>query len=182
MFRKIAAATCLLAVGSTASAQTQARPCITAAENEAVVAYVMPDLIGALENRCGRVLPADAFLGTQSGALKGKLQPQSDRAWPKARKAAQRITGTPMPVEGPLANIAKKALAPTAALSIAQGFDAERCRIADRLRGPETRLDGFPGGTCALDHTGRRLRHEPERGDQQHEAEGRSDQSRQHPE
>ncbi len=53
---------------------------------------------------------------------------------------------------------------------------------ADRLRGPETRLDGFPGGTCALDHTGRRLRHEPERGDQQHEAEGRSDQSRQHPE
>ena len=98
MFRKIAAATCLLAVGSTATAQTQARPCITAAENEAVVAYVMPDLIGALENRCARVLPADAFLGTQSGALKGKLQPQSDRAWPKARKTAQRITGTPMPV------------------------------------------------------------------------------------
>ena len=133
MFRKIAAATCLLAISSTAVAQTQARPCISAAENEAVVAYVMPDLIGAIENRCGRVLPADAFLGTGSAALQKRLQPQSDRAWPRARKAAQRITGTPMPVEGPLANIAKSALAPAAALSIAQGFDAERCRIADRL-------------------------------------------------
>ena len=133
MIRQLAPLACLLAASTTAAAQTPARPCISPAENEALVAYVMPDLIGALENRCGRVLPADAFLGTQSGALKGKLQPQSDRAWPKARKAAQRITGTPMPVEGPLANIAKKALAPTAALSIAQGFDAERCRIADRL-------------------------------------------------
>lgn len=133
MFRQIAAATCLLAISSTAAAQTQARPCITAAENEAVVAYVMPDLIGALENRCGRVLPADAFLGPRSAALQKRLKPQSDRAWPRARKAAQRITGTPMPVEGPLANIAKSALAPAAALSIAQSFDAERCRIADRL-------------------------------------------------
>ncbi len=133
MIRKLAAATCLLATCTTAAAQTPARPCISPNENEALVAYAMPDLIGALEMRCARSLPANAFLGTRSAALQRKLTPQADKAWPRARKAAQRFAGPNIPVDGPFESVAKAALAPAAAAMIAQSFDAERCRIADRL-------------------------------------------------
>lgn len=133
MIRTFAAAACLFAASTTAAAQTQQRPCISPAENEAVVAYVMPDLIAALETRCARALPGNAFLGSRSGALQQKLEPQADRAWPRARNAAQRFAGTSLPVEGRFENIAKAAIAPAAALAIARGFDSERCRIADRL-------------------------------------------------
>lgn len=126
-------ATCLLAASTAAAAQAPSRPCISPAENEAVVAYVLPDLVAALETRCGRTLPANAFLKTRSTALQKKLEPQADRAWPRARNAAQRFAGTNLPVEGRFEGVAKAALAPAAALAIAQGFDAERCRIADRL-------------------------------------------------
>ncbi|MBD59314.1 MAG: hypothetical protein CL808_04235 [Citromicrobium sp.] len=124
-------AACLLTASTTAHAET--RPCITPEENEAVVAYVMPDLIGALKTRCGPSLARGAFLTTRSAALQRKLEPQSDRAWPRARNAAQRFAGTSLPVEGRFEGVAKAALAPAAALAIAQGFDAEQCRIADRL-------------------------------------------------
>ena len=133
MIRKLAAATCLLAASTTAIAQTQSRPCITPAENEAVVAYVMPDLIGALETRCARALPADAFLGKRSAALKKKLEPASHRAWPRAKKPVQGFVGLNTPISGPFESVARSALAPAAATMIAQGFDAEQCRIADRL-------------------------------------------------
>lgn len=133
MFRTLAAVACLLGASTSAAAQAQSRTCITPAENEALVAYVMPDLIGALETRCANSLPANAFLGTRSAALQKKLEPQSDNAWPRARNAAQRFAGTSLPVDGRFEGVAKAALAPAAAAMIAQGFDAERCRIADRL-------------------------------------------------
>ena len=133
MIRKLAAATCLLAASTTAAAQTQSRPCITPAENEAVVAYIMPDLIGALETRCARALPADAFLGTRSASLKRKLEPQAQKAWPQAKKSVQRFAGLGMPIDGPFESVTKAALGPAAATLIAQGFDGEQCRIADRL-------------------------------------------------
>lgn len=137
MIRKLAThcltATCLLAANTAAVAQTPARDCISPAENEAVVAYVLPDLVAALQTRCGRSLPDNAFLKTRSTALQKKLEPQAERAWPRARTAAQRFAGTSLPVEGRFEGVAKAALAPAAALAIAQGFDGERCRIADRL-------------------------------------------------
>ncbi len=133
MLRIAGAVAATLALASSAAAQSQQRQCITPGENEAVVAYVMPELIGALETRCASALPANAFLKTRSGPLQRKLEPQADRAWPRARNAAQRFAGTSLPVEGRFENIAKSAIAPTAALAIARGFDAERCRIADRL-------------------------------------------------
>lgn len=133
MIRKLAAACCLFTASTAAAAQTNARPCITPAENEAVVAYVLPDLIAALETRCARSLPAKSFLAARSDALERKLQPQADRAWPRARDAAQRFAGSNLPVDGRFENIAKAAIAPAAALAIARGFDAERCGIADRL-------------------------------------------------
>ncbi len=133
MIRKLAAAACLLAASTTAFAQTQSKPCITPAENEAVVAYVMPDLIGALETRCARALPADAFLATRSAALQRKLQPTSEKAWPRAKKSVQRFVGLRIPIDGPFESAAKAALAPAAATLIAQSFDAEQCRVADRL-------------------------------------------------
>ena len=129
MLRIAGAVAATLALASSAAAQSQQRQCITPGENEAVVAYVMPELIGALETRCASALPANAFLKTRSGPLQRKLEPQADRAWPRARNAAQRFAGTSLPVEGRFENIAKSAIAPTAALAIARGFDAERCRI-----------------------------------------------------
>ncbi|NCP17834.1 MAG: hypothetical protein GW855_01585 [Erythrobacter sp.] len=133
MIRTIAAVACLLAAGSSATAQTPARPCISPDENEALVAYVMPELIGALELRCARSLPPGAFLGSRSAALQSRLKPQSEKAWPRARKVAQRFAGPSIPIDGPFENIAKVALAPAAATMIARGFDAEQCRVADRL-------------------------------------------------
>ena len=123
----------LAAASTTAMAQTpQQRPCISPAENEALVAYVMPDLIDALESRCASSLPSRAFLGTRSAALQKKLEPQADRAWPRARNAAQRFAGTRLPVDTRFESVAKAALAPAATL-IARGFDGDQCRMADRL-------------------------------------------------
>ena len=133
MIRTTAAAACLFAASTTAVAQSDTRPCLTRAENEAVVAYVLPELIGALENRCASTLTARAFLGTRSAALRAKLEPQAQKAWPRARNAAQRVVGSNLPVDGPFEGVAKKALAPALANVMAQNFDAERCRIADRL-------------------------------------------------
>ena len=133
MIRQLAPLACLLAASTTAAAQTPARPCISPAENEALVAYVMPELVDALEQRCASALPAQPFLGTRSGALKARLAPQAERAWPRARKVAQRLAGSRLPVDGPFEGVAKAALAPAAATMIARGFDGERCRIADRL-------------------------------------------------
>ena len=98
-----------------------------------LIACMPPELIGALETRCGPSLPANAFLGSRSAALQKKLEPQAERAWPRARNAAQRLAGTSLPVNGRFEGVAKAAIAPAAATMIARGFDAERCRIADRL-------------------------------------------------
>jgi hypothetical protein len=133
MIRQLAPLACLLSASTTAAAQTPARPCISPAENEALVAYVMPELVGALEQRCAGALPAQPFLGTRSASLKTRLAPQAQRAWPRARKVAQRLAGSRLPVDGPFEGVAKAALAPAAATMIARGFDGERCRIADRL-------------------------------------------------
>ena len=133
MIRNCAAIACLFAASTTAAAQTQSRPCISPAENEAVVAYVMPDLVSALETRCARALPAKAFLGTRSNALKKRLEPMSDKAWPRAKKSVQRFVGLGMPIDRPFESVAKSALAPAAATLIAQGFDAQQCQVADRL-------------------------------------------------
>lgn len=133
MLRQIAAACCLLASATTAAAQTDTRPCISSAENEALVAYVMPELVASLESRCAKVLPANAFLGTRSAALQQRLKPQAEKAWPRAKKVTMRFVGFGMPVDGPFEAVAKAAMARSAATMIAQGFDAEQCRIADRL-------------------------------------------------
>jgi len=133
MIRSAAAAVCLLAASSTAMAQTQERPCISPAQNEALVAYALPDLIGALETRCASSLPAKAFLGARSDALQKKLRPQADRAWPRARDTAQSLAGTRLPVDTRFESVAKAALAPAAAAMIARSFDAGRCQVADRL-------------------------------------------------
>lgn len=134
MIRSLAAAVCMFAASTTAMAQTpQPRPCITPAENEALVAYVMPDLIDALESRCASSLPSRTFLGTRSAALQKKLEPQADRAWPRARNAAQRFAGTRLPADTRFESVAKAALAPAAATLIARGFDGDQCRMADRL-------------------------------------------------
>ncbi len=134
MLRKIAAACCLLASATTAAAQTDTRPCISSAENEALVAYVMPELVGALGSRCVKVLPANAFLvGKRSDALQQRLKPQAEKAWPRAKKVTTRFVGFGLPVDGPFEEVAKAAMARSAATLIAQGFDAEQCRIADRL-------------------------------------------------
>jgi len=133
MIRSAAAAVCLFAASTTAMAQTQERPCISPAQNEALVAYALPNLIGALETRCARSLPGTAFLGTRSTALQKKLEPQAERAWPRARDTAQKLAGTRLPVDSRFESVARAALAPAAAAMIARSFDAERCRIADRL-------------------------------------------------
>ena len=104
MIRQLAPLACLLAASTTAAAQTPARPCISPAENEALVAYVMPELVDALEQRCASALPAQPFLGTRSGALKARLAPQAERAWPVRvcrwtglSKASPRLRSHPPP-------------------------------------------------------------------------------------
>ena len=134
MSKPVAVALAFLALPGVAFAQTERR-CISPDENEAVTGYIMPALVTELGKKCAPQLGAGSWLGANGAELQRRLQPVADGAWPQARLAAERVGGNPIPGEGTAGEVARAALAPVAAAGIAAGFDANGCRLADRLLG-----------------------------------------------
>ena len=118
-----------LALPAAAVAQT-ARPCVSVAENEAVVGYILPSLVTRLTARCGTATP---YLRANGPRLSNALRPNSDASWTAARVAAERVSGKAIPTTGTGGRIAQAALGPALADGIAGGFETGNCGTVDRL-------------------------------------------------
>lgn len=129
MLKTVLPALVILALPSVAVAQT-ARPCISVAENEAVVGYILPSLVTKLASRCGAGAP---YLRANGARVAATLQANSDTRWAAARVAAQRVSGNAIPATGAGGRIAQAALGPALADGIAGGFETKNCAVTDRM-------------------------------------------------
>ncbi len=131
-----------LALPAAAVAQS-ARPCISTAENEAVVGYILPSLVTKLSARCAAAAP---YLRGNGARIAATLQPNSEASWATARAAAERVGGRAIPSDGAAGAIARAALGPALADGIAGGFDPANCATVDRLM---TQLAPLPARNLA---------------------------------
>ena len=127
-FRHGLAAALLAAASVPTSASAQDR-CISRAENQALVAHLLPDLLESVEKRCTPVLGRGTFLERGAKELAGKAEPMSRRAWPAAREALERQSGSRLPKNDYILNIGRRAITD----GIANGMDAQACRTTDEL-------------------------------------------------
>ena len=132
MPRTFAAALAFLALPGLANAQ-EPRRCISVAQNEAVTGYILPPLVSELARFCASHLGDDAYLPANAAALQQRLRPLAEAAWPAARTAVERISGSAIPADGVAGEVVRAAIAPAVASSVAAGFDANGCRVTDRL-------------------------------------------------
>lgn len=68
--------------------------CLTHAEATALITYALPQAISGTSKRCAAVLPANAFLRREGGALASRYAGQKDRYWPRAKPAFLKTLGT----------------------------------------------------------------------------------------
>ena len=83
--KRIGFALMLAALPSLASAQTP--DCMPQAQASALVTFALPTLVEKLGQRCGEVLPPNAYIVANAGALADRYAPDSAAAWPQARRA-----------------------------------------------------------------------------------------------
>ena len=102
--------------------------CISRADSQAVVAYLMPDLVDRAAKRCAPLL-GQSYLGDRGGALAERMSPLSRAAWPDARRALERQSGTSLPDGGILVDIGRAAIAD----GITQELDRESCEVLDQM-------------------------------------------------
>ena len=118
-----------LALPFAAALPAAAQSCISRAESQAVVAHLLPDLVESVERRCVPILGRGTFLEAQGGRLADSSRPLSSRAWPAARQALERQSGSRLPDEGFILDIGRRAITD----GIADGMDGEACRVTDEL-------------------------------------------------
>ena len=102
--------------------------CISRAESQAVVAYLMPDLVDQAAKRCAPLL-GPSYLGERGGALADRMTPLSRAAWPDAKRALERQSGTALPDGGILVDIGRVAIAE----GIVRELDGESCAVLDPM-------------------------------------------------
>lgn len=69
-------------------------PCVTPAEVESVALVLLPDILRGLAKSCAPHLPAHAFLGHGDAAMLARYDSEVAHAWPGARDALLKISGT----------------------------------------------------------------------------------------
>ena len=99
--KKLGLALMLAALPSLAMAQ--ASDCMPQRQAAALVTFALPTLAEKLGSRCSEVLPPNAYIVANAGALADRYAPDSAAAWPAARQAIgmifQKYLGQPMPPE-----------------------------------------------------------------------------------
>ncbi|MEM7728993.1 MAG: hypothetical protein AAF311_06920 [Pseudomonadota bacterium] len=120
-----------------APVQAQSTDCITPSESQAVVAYLMPELVRRVEARCTPLLGGGGFLAGEADALAQRVSPLSEASGPLAIRALERQSGTALPDNAVLLSLGRQALAE----GVAQQMDDTACRAADRLM---AELDPLP--------------------------------------
>ena len=68
------------------------RPCLTAAEAEAIALVALPGILRQTGQVCAASLPATSLVRRPSGAFLAKYQAAADRAWPAARAAIAKLS------------------------------------------------------------------------------------------
>jgi hypothetical protein len=89
----IGAGLAMLALATSASAQTAATPCVTEAEISAMIRYAMPEAIAASRVSCAGRLTPTGFLATGGDDLQMRYAVGKDAAWPAAKTALLKIAG-----------------------------------------------------------------------------------------
>jgi hypothetical protein len=79
-----------------ALAAETAKPCLEAAEAQAMLQFMLPETIDALSDQCRPVLPADATLTRSGHALAERYRPAADGAWPMAKVAFGKMSDPAM--------------------------------------------------------------------------------------
>lgn len=84
---------------SMAAQATQAEQCLSVAQAEALVTYVLPTLVQTSRNKCSTSLPATASLLKENSEQLAKYRAASNDAWPKAKGAVSVLAGEKLPPE-----------------------------------------------------------------------------------
>ena len=119
----------LVAVALPGSAIAQDGRCITRAESRAVVAHLMPSLIEAVSKKCASQLPRGAYLTSRSAQLSDRFAAQSREAWPAAKRALERQSGSRLPDNETLLQFGRVAIAD----GVAKDLDAGACSVTNDL-------------------------------------------------
>ena len=133
---KISAALALMLGAGAASAQsvvaTVTLPCVTPPEAEALVAAVVPELIGDVGRICAASLPEAALVRQASGPFITRYRAEADLAWPRGRAALAKITG---PEIASLLNndAARPLLASLITPALTRGLQPVDCAAIERI-------------------------------------------------
>lgn len=88
--RTAAAIAAMLAM--TGNAVAAEKPCLQAAEAQALLTAVLPGTLDAVADRCRPVLPAGSTMAESARAMADRYQPDADAAWPLAREAFGKLS------------------------------------------------------------------------------------------
>ncbi len=87
-----------LAHAATAQA-TQIEQCLSVAQAEALVTYILPTAVQASRTKCAASLPVTTPLLKENSAQLAKYRAASESAWPQAKSAVSVLAGDKLPAE-----------------------------------------------------------------------------------
>lgn len=84
---------------SAAAQAVQVEKCLSVAQAEALVTYLLPTAVQASRSKCAASLPATASLLRENSQQLAKYRAASEGAWPQARSAVSVLAGEKLPPE-----------------------------------------------------------------------------------
>jgi hypothetical protein len=149
--KRIGFALMLAALPSLACAQVP--DCMPQAQASALVTFALPTLVEKLGQRCGEVLPPNAYIVANAGALADRYAPDSAAAWPQARRAIgmifQKFLGQPMP-EDMNSNTIRVLAEPAIGSLLAKQINRDDCFVANEAIMDARALSGADVGRLAV--------------------------------
>jgi len=140
--------TCLSILGLAHSASAQAaqvEQCLSVAQAEALITYILPTAVQASRDKCAATLPATAPLMKENSEQLAKYRAASESAWPQAKGAVSTLAGEKLP-----ADIDDTLLRPIADAMftqlIAEEIKPKDCSLIDKIYGD---LEPMPSSNLA---------------------------------
>jgi hypothetical protein len=134
-------------------ALAQAPDCMPQPQAAALITFALPTLIEKLGKRCSEVLPPNAYIVANAGALADRYAPDSAAAWPDARRAIgmifQKFLGQPMPPNmdsGMIRTLAE----PTIGSFLAKQINRDDCFVANEAIMDARAVSGRDVGRLAV--------------------------------
>jgi hypothetical protein len=136
----------ILGLTHNASAQAvQVEQCLSVAQAEALVTYLLPTAVQASRSKCAATLPATAALMNKNSEQLAKYQAASESAWPQAKSAVSVLAGEKLPAEMDDALLRPIADAMFTQL-ITDGIKPKDCSLIDKIYGD---LEPMPSSNLA---------------------------------